>query len=107
MNQIPNQIPHINIHRSIPSTPSVREKPVMRTIIFTVLLITPIISSFPDSSPILDRSKNQNNFSLIIFERMIVKTIRKIAEIILNKKSVENSHNKPVISVAPSASFVT
>lgn len=59
---IPNQIPHIKIHKSTPKTHRVIEKPVIKTIIFTVLLITPITSSLLPSSQIFALSRYQNNF---------------------------------------------
>lgn len=91
---IPNQIPHINIHKSTHKTHSVIENPVMSTIIFTVLLITPMISSLLPSSQIFALSRYQNIFPWINLERINVKNITITAKIIFSRTSVEKNQKR-------------
>lgn len=97
VNQIPNQIPHINIPKSTHNTPKAIENPVISTMIFTVLLITPMISSLLHSSQILARSKYQNNLFFKSLEIKSVKITTMIVKIIFNSNSVEKNEVKVVI----------
>jgi hypothetical protein len=76
------------------STPKILraiETHAIMTIIFTDLLITPIISSLLASSPIFADSKYPKSFHLISFEVIIVKTRTNTANMILIRSSVEKS----------------
>lgn len=91
VNQIPNQIPHIKIHKSTQRIQSVTENPVIRTIILTVRLITQITSSLLHSSQIFAFSRYPNIFAWISLESINVSTITMTANTILSKTSVLKS----------------
>jgi len=99
VNQIPNQIHPINIPRSTPNTHRVIENHVISTIIFIVLLITPIISSLLHSSQMFAASRYPKSFDWINLERIIVKNITTIANTIFRSISVENIPRISVIKL--------
>ena len=82
VNQIPNQIQPMKIHKSTHNIPSEIEKPVIRTNIFIVLLITQIISSLLASSHIFAASKYVNNRDCINFDAIKVIAITTITRTI-------------------------
>jgi hypothetical protein len=91
---IPNQIPHINMPRSTQSIPRVTEKPVISTMMFTVLEITPITSSLLASSHILAASRYPNSRDWTNLEVMMVRISTSTAKTILNNTSVEKNHSR-------------
>ena len=111
VNQIPNQIPHIKIARSTPRIPRVIENQTASIAIFTVLLITPISSSFHASQPRVPLSKYPKSLFLAILDTIIVKTMAMIANMILSNTCVEKTDNSVLmksfvcsISASPAAS---
>jgi hypothetical protein len=94
VNQIPNQIHPINIPKSTQSIHKEIENHVIRTKIFIVLLITPIISSLLASSQIFAASRYLNSLDCINFDAIKVRAITTTTKNILIAKFNKNSPEK-------------
>jgi hypothetical protein len=86
--------------RSIPKTPRVIENPVIRIMMFTVLLITPISSSFHSCAQRDDDSRYPNNLTRTSFDITKVRIITTIAKMTLRRTSVENKLKRTEMKLA-------
>jgi hypothetical protein len=94
VNQIPNQIPHINIDKFTPNIHRVIENQVINIVTFTTRLINQTSSGFPESLHHKEVvSKYHINFVLTIAEARKVNIITTIANTKFSNVSVENNHS--------------